>query len=210
MRVGGFLPFSLSDYPGKVAAVVFAQGCNFRCPFCHNVELLPRARATAELVPLTWVAHHLQRRRAQLDGVVVSGGEPTIQSSMPAFLGWLRSIGLAVKLDTNGSRPDVLEAVLDENLVDYVAMDVKAPLETYDRLAGRRVDVAAIQRSIELIATSDVPHEFRTTVVPGLHRDGDLERCRALLPAASSHRAQAFRPSPTANERLRRLAVQGC
>lgn len=201
MKIGGLVRFSLSDFPGHVAAVVFTQGCNLRCPFCHNGGLLPRD--AADLTPEDEVWAFLDARRARLGGVVVSGGEPTLQPDLPAFLRRVKALGLAVKLDTNGTRPDVLARILDEGLVDYVAMDMKAPLDRYADLAGVPVDVAKIRRSIDLIARSGVAHQFRTTVVPALLTDADVAAIRAALPADSPHVTQAFRADLALDPALR-------
>ena len=140
MRIGGFVPVSLCDYPCRVAAVVFTQGCNFRCPFCHNGHLV--GCEGAALLDEAAVLAQLAERRNRLGGVVVTGGEPTLQGDLPQFLHALKQLGLAVKLDTNGSQPDVLQALLADRLVDYVAMDLKAPWARYDRLAGLACDPA--------------------------------------------------------------------
>jgi len=161
-------PLSLVDYPGRPATVLFVAGCNFRCPFCHNPELvIPVAcgrppRAWSELLA------SLRRSRWLIDSVVVTGGEPLLQPQLPRALRALRAQGLRVKLDTNGSRPDLLAPLLEEGLLDYVAMDVKAPLARYDELAGVRVDTAAIERSIRLLRRFAPDYEFRTTVAPTL------------------------------------------
>ena len=201
MNLGGLQRFSLCDFPGRAAAVVFTQGCNFRCPFCHNGSLIPTDAAgaldEAELLAF------LERRRGQLDGVVVSGGEPTLQSDLEEFLRRVKRLGFEVKLDTNGSRPDTLRRLLRQALVDYVAMDVKAPLAAYERLAGRPVDAAALRESIALIAGSGVAHEFRTTVVPELLADAELAALRAELPPGSPHRCQPFRAAAALDPALR-------
>ena len=131
MRIGGYVPCSLGDYPGRIAAVVFTQGCNWRCPWCHNPALVYPEQFTASL-PEDDVFARLAARRARLDGVVVTGGEPTLQPDLPVFLGRVKALGFLVKLDTNGSRPRVVRELLAAGLVDFVAMDVKAPFARYD------------------------------------------------------------------------------
>ena len=165
MKIGGFQPFTLTDYPGHVAAIVFAQGCNFRCPYCHNARLLPTDRPKRELIPETYVFDYLSRRRLQLDGLVITGGEPTIQEDLPRFIRRVRRLGLKIKLDTNGSQPGVIRQLLEENLLDYIAMDIKAPLEQYESRVCRPVDTDALNTNIELIKNSGVPCEFRTPKV---------------------------------------------
>lgn len=195
MNIGGLLPFTLSDYPGRLAAVIFAQGCNFRCPFCHNGRLIPTATAPDGQLGEREAIRFLHSRVGRLTGVVVSGGEPTLQPDLARFLLRVQTLGYAVKLDTNGSRPEVLRLLLAERLVDFVAMDVKASWTQYDRLAGVVVDVEALRASAELIARSGVPHEFRTTVVPQLLAEADLNAINRELPPGSSHRRQVFCPA---------------
>ncbi len=165
MKIGGFQPFTLTDYPGHVAAIVFTQGCNWRCRYCHNPQLLPLDRPEDKLIPEAYVFDHLAKRRRQLDGLVITGGEPTIQEDLPRFIRRVRRLGLKIKLDTNGSQPDVILQLLEENFLDYVAMDIKAPLDQYESIVGRHVDVVTLQTSMELLKKSDVPCEFRTPEV---------------------------------------------
>ena len=194
MKIGGLQPFTLSDFPAHSAAVVFTQGCNYRCPFCHNGELWPMERSEAELVPESAVRELLQKRAGRLDGVVITGGEPTMQADLVEFVSWARALGYLVKLDTNGSRPEVLEEVIERGLIDYFAMDVKAPAAKYHLLAGVPVSMCHIRRSIALIAASGVEHEFRTTVVPDLLTDDDVAAIREMVPAGATHTLQTFRP----------------
>ncbi len=165
MKIGGFQPFTLTDYPGHVAAIVFTQGCNWRCPYCHNPQLLPADRPENELIPEAYVFDRLSKRRRQLDGLVITGGEPTIQEDLPRFIRKVRRLGLKIKLDTNGSQPEVIRQLLEENLLDYVAMDIKAPLDQYESIVGGPVDTKALQTSIELLKTSGVLCESRTPEV---------------------------------------------
>lgn len=192
MKIGGLNKFSLSDYPAKVAAVVFCQGCNFRCPWCHNGSLIAFNIPGDLLIPEEKLFQFLEGRSSQLDGVVVSGGEPTIQPDLPTFIYRIRAMGFLVKLDTNGSQPEVLNELLESNLVDYIAMDIKAPFAIYDRLTGVYAPIRQIKKSIELIAQSSVAHEFRTTVVKPLLSPQDLLSIQKLIPSGSIHRLQKF------------------
>jgi len=194
MNIGGYQPVSLCDFEGHVAAVVFTQGCNFRCPFCHNAALLPIQPERGWLIPDQDVLDRLRLRRARIDAVVVSGGEPTLQPDLPDFLRAVSILGFAVKLDTNGSRPDVLTALFGDRLLDYVAMDIKAPWSKYESLAGVPMARDRIAESMRIIASSGVPHEFRTTVPPGLLAAGDLAAIRAMIPPGSRHKIQEYRP----------------
>jgi pyruvate formate lyase activating enzyme len=164
MRIGGFVKSSLIDFPGKVAAVIFTQGCNFRCPYCHNPHLVYPERFTA---PLNFddILEFLKKRRGLLDGVVFCGGEPTIQEDLPEAILKVRALGFAVKLDTNGSDPEMLAEILP--YLDYVAMDIKAPFgPDYSRACGTEVDDYDIRCSMLLIRAAGVPYEFRTTCHP--------------------------------------------
>jgi len=192
MRTAHVEPTSLIDYPGRVAAVLFTAGCNFRCPFCHNAELvLPEKVCALRLLNLDEVLAFLAERRGFLDGLVVTGGEPTIQEDLASLLTEVKRLGLLVKLDTNGSRPLVFEDLLERELVDYVALDVKAPFERYPEFAGVEVDLEDIRRSIALVRERAPDYEFRTTVAPGLTSD-DLQTMAMLLPGAKRWFLQPF------------------
>ena len=166
--IAGLQTMTLLDFPGKVACTLFLQGCNFRCPFCHNSPLLPQA--SQPFMTEEAFLHFLQSRRGLLDGVCISGGEPTLQPALSQLLRRIRSLGFSVKLDTNGSRPEVLQALMAENLLDYVAMDVKNCPDRYGQTIG--LDTApldALQQSLRLLLGGQIPFELRTTVVTPLH-----------------------------------------
>ncbi len=196
MKIGGLQKISLIDYPGRISAVVFTQGCNFRCPYCHNPELVDPAQYGPTL-PLEEVVSFLTKRRGKLDAVTITGGEPTLQPDLDRFLDGIKEMGYAVKIDTNGSNPDVLEKLIRGRLVDYLAMDVKGPLQKYDRIAKVKVDTANILRSIGLIAASGIEHEFRTTVVRSQLDRKDLIATAELLKKARLYVLQTFVPSKT-------------
>lgn len=206
MRFGGFQPFTLSDFPGRTAAIAFTQGCNFRCPFCHNGTLLPLLAPEENLVPESVVLNCLHRRKGQLDGLVVTGGEPTLQEALPTFLRRVKAMGFLIKLDTNGSRPVMLKTLLDEELVDFVAMDVKAPPNKYALLTGIAAPTPTIEESIAAIKWSGVEHHFRTTHVPGLLSASDLQSIEQALPTGSTHVIQRFRPEHALDASLRAAA----
>lgn len=201
MRIGGLQKFSLSDFPGIPAAIIFTQGCNFRCPFCHNGSLLPM-RGENELDVET-VLNWLKSRAGKLEGVVVTGGEPCFQADLPEFLLQIKDLGFKVKLDSNGSFPEMLEKVLDRGLVDFVAMDIKASWENYDILCGTVVEKETITKSIESIVQSGVPHLFRTTFVPALMEEQETEDIAKMLPQNSSYKIQEFRSETALDPRLR-------
>lgn len=191
MRIGGLQKCSLIDYPGKIAAVIFTQGCPWRCPYCHNVSLVLPDHF-GPLLPEDEVLGFLKTRCNKLDGVVVTGGEPTLHPDLNPFLKRIKSLGLGVKLDTNGFRPKVIEKVILSKSVDYIAMDVKAPLNKYE--AVTRVPVAAekIKQSIELIRNSGLDYEFRTTAVPSLHTREDIQSIVCLVAGARRFVLQTF------------------
>jgi len=179
MKIGGFVKSSLIDFPGKVAAVIFTQGCNFRCPYCHNPHLVYPGRFTASL-NFDDILEFLKRRRGLLDGVVFCGGEPTIQEDLPEAILKVRDLGFAVKLDTNGSSPEMLAEILP--YLDYAAMDIKAPFgPDYSRACGIEVDDYDIRRSMLLIRASGVPYEFRTTCHPKFMPAEKIPEIRRVL-----------------------------
>jgi len=180
MIIGGLQRFSLIDYPGKISAIVFTRGCNFRCPYCHNPELVdPQRYAEPWQEEEFWA--FLQSRTQKLDAVVVTGGEPTLQEDLQPFLEKIRKMGFLIKLDTNGSNPDVLKDLLSANLVDYIAMDIKAPLEKYSEVAKVPIDKTDIEKSIELIKQSTVDHVFRTTIAKNVLSKEDVVNIAKML-----------------------------
>ena len=197
---GGYLPASFLDWEAHISAVIFCLGCNFRCPWCHNGEL---ALGRGEPLGLAQILADIKRRAAFLDGVVISGGEPTLQPGLPELARAITALGLPVKLDTNGSRPEVIEALLNEGLVEHVAMDVKAPLDaaSYERLTAARVNVEKIRSSMELIRNRAPSYEFRTTYVPALHSREDLLTLREAL-RGEPWRVQCFKPNNCLDEKF--------
>lgn len=168
MKISGLQKVTLLDYPGKVAATVFTPGCNLRCPFCHNASLV--LQTGGEDIPPEKVLSFLKKRQGILDGVCVSGGEPLLQPDLSDFLGRIRALGFAVKLDTNGTNPTLLDRLIREGLVDYVAMDIKNSRERYGHTVGiPDFDCSAVEASVNLLLRGTVDYEFRTTVVRGLH-----------------------------------------
>lgn len=172
--IAGLQKMTLLDYPGKVACTVFLPGCNFRCPFCHNAGLLSDG---GEQIPTQTLMAFLKKRQGLLDGVCITGGEPTLYQELPALMRSIKELGFSVKLDTNGSNPGVLKALVAEGLVDYVAMDIKNCREKYAQTAGNpRIDLAAIEESMVFLMTGTLPYEFRTTVVKQLHTREDIDK----------------------------------
>ena len=181
MTIHGIQKLTLVDYPGKTAAILFTGACNFRCPFCHNASLVLRPESQPVLDEGE-IMEFLTKRRNMLEGVVVTGGEPTLQRDLIPFLLALKNLGYKVKLDTNGYRPDVLKSALEKNAVDYVAMDIKTSLDEYPILTGiADLDVSLIEESVAYLKGSTVEHEFRTTVVEPLHHRENFEKIGRLL-----------------------------
>ena len=170
----GLQKMTLLDYPGKVACTVFLGGCNFRCPFCHNSELF--MGKPEKLMEEEAFFQFLSKRKGLLDGVCVSGGEPTLYKELPAFLEKIKELGFAVKLDTNGSRPEILKDLLEKNLVDYVAMDVKNSPAKYAQTVGlESVDLSALEESLRMLIGGETPYELRTTLVSQLHDAASIQ-----------------------------------
>lgn len=199
MLIGGLQRLSLIDYPEMICATVFTQGCNFRCGYCHNAELADPERFAA-LISEDFFFTFLEKRKGQLDAVTISGGEPTIQPDLASVLKSIKSLGFRTKLDTNGSRPAVLEALMKDSLVDYFAMDIKAPFEKYESIVRRRVDVADIKESIRLIMYSGIPYEFRTTAVKALLQPSDIIEISRLIENAQQYYIQRFRYTSVMDE----------
>jgi pyruvate formate lyase activating enzyme len=196
VHIKAFLPASLIEYPERVADVIYVGECNFRCPFCHNVDLVLHADRLPDMDPAKVLAR-LERRRGFVDGVTVTGGEPTLQPGLADFLRDVRRLGLAAKLDTNGYRPEVLRNLLEHGSVDYVAMDLKSRLEVYGAAAGVPVVTERVVQSVELLLASEVQYEFRTTVVPGLTTAEDIVGVASLIDGAKRYYLQCFRPGDT-------------
>lgn len=191
MLLKGFQKTTLLDYPGKVACTVFTGGCNFRCPFCHNARLVTNQDVNERISEEEFFSY-LIKRRGVLDGVCVTGGEPLLQKDMIPFLEKIRSFGLLVKLDTNGSRPDILEDILSRGLVDYVAMDLKNSKESYAKTCGLDAYPAEIERSISLLMNAGIEYEFRTTVVRELHTAEDMVSMAKWIKGAPRYFLQGF------------------
>jgi pyruvate formate lyase activating enzyme len=195
ISIKGFLETSFLDWPGKMVAVLFLPGCNFRCPFCHNHQLVLKPGGLEE-IPLEYVMARLAELKEWVDGVCITGGEPTIHPRLPLLIAEIKNAGLLVKLDTNGSNPHVLRSLIEGGLVDCVAMDVKAPLDEgkYAQAAGVPADLEKIQESISFLKKGITEYYFRTTVVPALHKEEDLLTLARHLSGSSSLTLQNFNP----------------
>lgn len=208
MLIGGLQRFTLSDFPGMTAAIVFCQGCNYRCPFCHNQELLSLGQATETLSATTVLQYFLERKGA-LGGIVFSGGEPTLQDTLLDYIKATKKLGYKIKLDTNGSQPTVIDRLLSLQLVDYIAMDIKAPWNKYSILSGVKVVSADIAESINAIATSGIAHHFRTTWVKSLLNSADMLAIRKMVPIGSNYVVQPFQSTHAMDPSLRSAGREG-
>jgi pyruvate formate lyase activating enzyme len=187
MKIGSINKTSLLDYPGKVSAIIGTQGCNMRCPWCHNFYLIPYEFAKqSDIITEEDFFSFLDQRRDFLDGIVITGGEPTIQSDLPQLCEHVRKMGFAVKIDTNGTNPGVLNGLLQNELVDYIAMDIKTDLDQYHQLFREKIDVNKILESIEIIMSSDKPYEFRTTCVGPFVTTENIDHIGMLIKGAKS------------------------
>ena len=193
MKICGLMKTTLLDFPGHVACTIFTGGCNFRCPFCHNAELLdmdlPSVYSEEEIFAF------LEKRKHTLEGVAITGGEPTLQKDLKTFIRNIRErFGLEIKLDTNGFRPSVLRELLEEGLLDYVAVDIKSGPSGYGKVAGvPKIELAPIRETIAMLIQGTLPYEFRTTVVKGLHEAEDFEEIGQLIRGCGNYFLQSYR-----------------
>ncbi len=197
MLIGGLQKVSLVDYPGRVAATIFTVGCNFLCPFCHNPELVKVGSDTHQLyLPEEEVLEFLTSRQGMIEGVCITGGEPTLQSDLAEFLAKIKALGFLVKLDTNGARPQVIKDLIGRGLLDYIAMDIKGPLGKYQKITNAEINMENIQASTQIVRNF-LDYEFRTTVVPGLHDKEDFLSIARWLEGAKKYYLQQFRSEKT-------------
>lgn len=188
--IGGFLPATLQDFPGRVAAAIFLGGCNFRCPYCHNPGLVNCRDCHPAITP-DYLLHFLEKRKGLLDGIVISGGEPTIHPELPSLVRYIKSSGYQVKLDTNGSNPDLLVEIISS--LDYIAMDMKNCREKYSLTAGHSVDYSRIKESINIVLNSGLEYEFRTTVHSSFHDLADILKIADQIKGARQYSLQLAR-----------------
>lgn len=195
MKIHGFNTLTLLDYPGKVGATLFLGGCNLRCPFCQNGNLVLRPQEEP-WIPEEEVLAFLKKRQGILDGVCISGGEPTLHAELPELAGKIKALGYQIKLDTNGTRPDIIRELQKEGLIDYVAMDIKSSRQNYSKVSGcASLPMDAIRESVELLRSGKMEYEFRTTVVRELHDAEDFRDIAGWLSGCRAYYLQAYRES---------------
>jgi len=188
MEIGGLQKLSLIDYPGKLSCIIFTIGCNLRCSYCYNPSLV---EGTCERIPRREIFRFLRKRKGLLDGVIITGGEPTIHNDLPDFIQRIKKMGFLVGLETNGTNPQMIKKLISERLIDYIAMDVKAPLKKYKEIVNVEVDLDKIKESIDVIMNSGIEYEFRTTCYPLLTKD-DFIKIFKLIKGAKKYGIQQF------------------
>ncbi len=190
MKIGGYEKLSTVDYPCEMACAIFLVGCNFNCGYCHNPSLIA---GDGNYVPKEEVMDYLVKRRNMLDAVCISGGEPTCNPDLKDFIKEIKALGYKIKLDTNGTHPEVVEDLLKENLLDYIAMDIKASPKKYSKVVGKEVNMNNIYKSIEILKKSGIKYEFRTTYLPELTKDDINEIATTMVKKNSKYYLQQFR-----------------
>jgi pyruvate formate lyase activating enzyme len=194
MKIGGFQETSLLDYPGKIATIIWTTGCNFRCPFCYNRDLV---LDQTELIPVDVIFSFLDERNGKIDAVSISGGEPFLQKDLYDFVSTIKHKGFLVKIDTNGSFPKKLEQMIDDGLIDYVSMDVKAPKSSYEKVTNTSVNIENIDSSIHIIRKKAPDYEFKTTVIPRFHKEEDIIRIAQWIKGSKKYYLQQFKHEST-------------
>ena len=195
MKIGGFIPTSFIDFPQKLSCTIFLQGCNLRCSYCYNPSLIPKKISKDpfhQTIGEAGFFRFLVKRRYLLEGVTITGGEPTIQKGLPEFILKIKDMGYKVKLDSNGTNPSMLRHLLKKSMLDYIAMDIKAPLKGYTSVTNSVVDVDVIKESVNLIRSSNIPYEFRTVAIPTLTYS-DLIRTAKMVQGSSLYVLQTFK-----------------
>jgi pyruvate formate lyase activating enzyme len=204
MLIKGFQKLSLIEYPGKLSAVIWTGGCNFRCPFCYNSDIV----LNHEKMPTIHekeITDFIKTRKGLLDAIAITGGEPTLQKDLPKFAKIIKDLGFSVMLETNGSNPKMIKQLSDKKLVDYIAMDIKAPLEKYSKVCGKKVNKKDVQKSIDIIRNSGVDYEFRTTVIPRFFKKEDAIAISKWLKGSKCYYLQQFKPGKTINKAFKKV-----
>lgn len=204
MIIAGIQKTSLIDYPKKICTVLFVRGCNFFCGFCHNPELVIPKKYNKKIAT-SQIFDFLDKRKKLIEAVTITGGEPTIYKDLPTFIKKIRSRGYNIKLDTNGSNPIMLQQLIDEKLIDYIAMDIKNSPRKYTQTVCRKTNILDIKKSVSIIMRSNLDYEFRTTVIPTLHNAKDFTAIATWLAGANKYFLQNFRPGKTIDPQYHKL-----
>lgn len=209
MKIKGFIKTTFIEYPGKIASMIFLPGCNFRCSFCFNPELIFESDKIED-VNEKEVFDFLEKQKKWIDAVVISGGEPTLQKDLIDFIKKIKKLGVLVRIYTNGSNPEVLKKLVEEKLIDSIAMDIKAPLteKKYEKITNTKEFLKNVKDSISLIMNSGLDYEFRTTIVPSLHSDEDIEEIAKYIKGAKLFILQKFLPENALDDNLKKLKTQ--
>lgn len=209
MKIKGFIKTTFIDYPGKIASMVFLPGCNFRCSFCFNPELIFDSEKIKDIDEKE-IFDYLEKQKKWIDGLVISGGEPCLHKDLPEFIRKVKSMGYLVRIYTNGTNPEMLRKLIDEKLIDSIAMDIKASLneESYEKITCTKGLVENVKKSISLIIGSGIEYEFRTTVVPSIHSEKDIEEIAKSIKGADLLVLQKFLPENALDAKLKKLKTQ--
>ena len=202
MKISGIIKTSLIDYPGNIVTSIFTQGCNFKCPYCHNPDLIPVNSKNKEYMNLNYFWDFLKKRKKFLDGIVITGGEPTLQSDLVEFIEKIKSKNFKVKLDTNGAKPEIVRELINNELINYIAMDIKSSLPKYNNYSNDNEIGNKIIDTVNFIKNSNIDYEFRTTVAPTLHDKQDIEDIGQLISGADKFTIQNFRSERTYNKKF--------
>ncbi len=206
MEIGGLQKLTLIDFPGKLSCTVFLTGCSLRCPWCYSKELvLPEEIKKQPKIPQSDFFSFLKERKELLEGVVICGGEPTINKNLPEFIKKIKKMGYLVKLDTNGTNPKMLKKLTAGKLIDYVAMDVKLPKERYSEIFSKSVKIEDIEESIKILKDGEIDYEFRTTIAPTVHTKEDIVKIANWVKGAKRYYLQNFRPEKTIDPKFEKV-----
>lgn len=196
MLISGIQKTSLIDYPGKICTILFTRGCNFSCGFCHNPELVNKDKYIP-IIPNEEILQFLKRRKDLIEAITITGGEPTLHSDLPNFIKQVKDMGYLIKLDSNGTNPEMLKEILSKNLIDFVAMDIKNSFSKYQETVNRKLNIEKIKKSIKLIIDSNINHEFRTTLVPIIHTKEDVLNMTKIIKGCQTYVLQNFKSTKT-------------
>jgi len=206
VEIGGLQKTTLIDFPGRIAATVFLIGCNFRCPWCYSSELvLPEKIKKQPRISEKEFFDFLKERKGLLEGVCLTGGEPTLNKDLASFINKIKKLGYLVKLDTNGSNPEMLKKLINDKLINYIAMDIKVPKEKYSKAVGAKIDTKKIEESIKILKEGKVDYEFRSTIVPSIHKKEDVIKVAEWIRGAKKYYLQNFRPEKTIDPQFEKI-----